>query len=91
MNIPTYQCHKKVQAFKIGKVSKLQVAPRQFDLLLEPVDTTFPLVRVDKAWGKQHDPKPGDYLVIYADGYKSVSPAEAFEEGYSLLEPSEED
>lgn len=27
--------------------------------------------------------KVGDYAVIYADGYKSVSPKAAFEEGYS--------
>lgn len=25
----------------------------------------------------------GDYAVVYADGYKSVSPAKAFDEGYT--------
>ena len=31
-------------------------------------------------------PTPGDYIVIYADGYKSWSPAKAFEEGYTRVE-----
>jgi len=28
---------------------------------------------------------PGDYYVVYEDGYKSISPAKAFEEGYTLI------
>lgn len=28
-------------------------------------------------------PAPGDYIVIYDDGYKSWSPAKAFEDGYT--------
>jgi hypothetical protein len=28
----------------------------------------------------------GDYAVIYEDGYKSVSPKAAFEDGYTLVE-----
>lgn len=28
-------------------------------------------------------PNPGDYIVIYEDGYKSWSPAKAFEDGYT--------
>ena len=27
----------------------------------------------------------GDYAVIYSDGYKSVSPKKAFEDGYTAL------
>ena len=30
-------------------------------------------------------PTTGDYYVVYADGYKSISPAKAFEEGYTRL------
>jgi hypothetical protein len=32
-------------------------------------------------------PVPGDYLVTYDDGYQSISPGKAFEEGYSEIEP----
>jgi len=31
-------------------------------------------------------PVVGDYLVEYEDGYRSISPKKAFEEGYSLAE-----
>ena len=30
----------------------------------------------------RHKPKAGGYYVVYDDGYKSYSPAKAFEEGY---------
>ena len=30
-------------------------------------------------------PKPGDYFVVYDDGYESYSPAKAFEEGYTRI------
>ena len=30
--------------------------------------------------------KPGGYYVRYPDGYESWSPAEAFEDGYTLVE-----
>jgi hypothetical protein len=36
-------------------------------------------------------PDLGDYLVIYEDGYKSWSPAKAFEDGYARhIEPSKD-
>jgi hypothetical protein len=31
----------------------------------------------------KHKPQVGGYFVQYRDGYKSFSPAAAFEEGYS--------
>ncbi|SHO54403.1 DUF2829 domain-containing protein [Vibrio quintilis] len=30
----------------------------------------------------RHMPEPGDYLVLYDDGYVSISPAKAFNDGY---------
>ena len=30
-------------------------------------------------------PRVGGYYVVYADGYKSFSPATAFEEGYTKI------
>ena len=33
----------------------------------------------------KHKPEVGGYYVVYEDGYKSFSPAGAFESGYTLL------
>jgi hypothetical protein len=33
----------------------------------------------------QAPPQPGGYFVVYKDGYKSFSPAKAFEEGYTRI------
>jgi hypothetical protein len=40
---------------------------------------------VDGAYLLKHDPRPGGYFVEYADGYRSFSPAEAFEAGYTRI------
>ena len=36
-------------------------------------------------WLDKHNPEVGGYYVVYEDGYKSFSPAKAFEEGYTLI------
>jgi hypothetical protein len=33
-------------------------------------------------------PVPGDFYVVYADGYQSFSPRKAFLEGYTREEPN---
>jgi hypothetical protein len=33
----------------------------------------------------KHAPEVGGYYVVYADGYKSYSPAKAFEDGYTQV------
>jgi hypothetical protein len=33
----------------------------------------------------KHKPEVGGYYVVYKEGYKSFSPAGAFEEGYALI------
>lgn len=38
---------------------------------------------VSREYVLKHNPKVGGYYVVYADGYKSWSPAQAFEEGYT--------
>ena len=83
---PRYRCHKEVQALKIGAV---EVMP-DGSALLEIADegssgSGFSPVPVDKSMIARYIPHFGDYLVIYADGYRSISPAKAFEEGYTRL------
>jgi hypothetical protein len=78
--IPTYQCHKRVQALKI----KLVVAnPRGYELHFD--GDRFVPMQFDDAWEAKHKPLPGMYVVWYEDGYVSCSPAAAFEAGYTLV------
>lgn len=48
-------------------------------------DKGYAPLEVDAAYVMQHNPQPGGYYVVYKDGYKSFSPAEAFEEGYTRI------
>jgi len=41
--------------------------------------------RLKQAMDQEHNPQPGGYFVVYKDGYKSFSPAKAFEEGYTRI------
>ena len=79
MEMPQYQCHKQVWALKI-----VEVVPKdgKFILRVEPPFT--PLV-VDADWHARHRPEAGGYYVVYEDGYKSYSPAEPFEGGYTPI------
>jgi hypothetical protein len=49
------------------------------------VDPGLSPIHVDGAYLLKHDPRPGGYFVEYADGYRSFSPAEAFEAGYTRI------
>lgn len=53
--------------------------------VLVPTDQRFARFCVDAAYVTKHNPQPGGYYVVYEDGYKSFSPAAAFESGYSLI------
>jgi hypothetical protein len=70
-----YQSHKIVTATQIIAVSTDgKTLLVEGDEIFEP---TVPAM-AEKA-------SLGDYAVIYEDGYKSVSPAAAFEDGYTCL------
>ena len=43
------------------------------------------LFKVDFEYMHKHKPQVGGYYVVYKDGYKSFSPAEAFETGYEKI------
>lgn len=51
---------------------------------MEVEEEGFAPVVLSARFVKKHDPQPGGYYVAYKDGYKSFSPAEAFESGYTL-------
>lgn len=84
--IPTYQCHKQVQALKIKAIIP---NPRGVELHFE--DERFCPIQFDEEWVNRHFPYPGGYVVWYgsdnyANNYVSFSPALAFEAGYTLVD-----
>lgn len=89
--LPRYQSHKKVYALKIAKIDfdidRAHAENRETDgsAIITPVENGYAPFKVDRAYVSKHDPKAGGYYVVYADGYKSWSPAEAFEGGYDLI------
>jgi len=80
--LPQYQCHKKVRAAKITGFRQNGNIDMP-DLLLGEIGAIVTLL---PDWHEKHKPQIGGYYVVYEDGYKSYSPAEAFESGYTAIE-----
>lgn len=78
--MPKYRCHKEVWALKIKKVEY------QTNGALLHFCNRYSPAFVNIAFLNKHAPESGGYFVVYEDGYKSWSPAEAFEKGYTLIE-----
>ena len=89
--MPKYRSHKVVRALKIKSVEldsdKAQAENRETDgsAIITPEEEGFAPFRVDFEYVRKHNPQAGGYYVVYPDGYKSWSPAKAFEEGYSRI------
>lgn len=87
--MPKYQCHKQVWALKIKAVAQ---GTQPTDLpggswMLHPADDGYGPLEVSHEWYAKHKPEAGGYYVVYEDGYKSYSPASAFESGYTHCAP----
>lgn len=76
--LPKYVCHKEVRALKIKDVLRTNGK-----YLLSFVDDGYAAIEVSNAWVDRFGPTKGSYYVVYADGYTSISPSNAFEEGYT--------
>jgi hypothetical protein len=50
---------------------------------ITPEEDGYAPFPVSRAYVLKHNPQAGGYYVVYSDGYKSWSPAQAFEEGYT--------
>lgn len=95
--MPLYQCHKRVWALKIKTVAvhasgDSSVGDAEFEgsdafqgAHLIPCEDGYAPVHVPADWYKKHKPSAGGYFVVYEDGYRSYSPADAFESGYALV------
>ena len=93
--MPRYKSHKEVHALKIKEVIVHAHPNTSFDDSefeksedfegghLMPEDEKFAPIPVDADWFRKHSPRGPGYYVVYQDGYKSWSPVEAFESGYS--------
>lgn len=84
--LPRYKCHKVVHALKIKGLNT--VPELEGGSVIEPADEGFAPFRVSPTLFARYVPSPGDYYVVYDDGYASFSPRKAFEEGYVRFEPS---
>lgn len=87
MVMPRYKCHKEVWALAIQMVMIDHAIDGDISAVwLVPVDKRYDKFEVSVDWYKKHDLSVGGYYVVYSDGYRSWSPAKAFEEGYTLLD-----
>jgi hypothetical protein len=77
--LPRYRCHKEVWALKIKDIDPA------FGIIT-PVEEGYAPFEVSEDYLVKHKPYVGGYYVVYKDGYRSFSPAEAFEDGYTLIE-----
>jgi hypothetical protein len=84
--LPMYQSHKNVWAFKI-KV----IYPKIDTAEIFPEDGTYGWITVSDDYIVKHNPEIGGYYVRDEDGYESYSPAKAFEDGYTLMPNKEVD
>jgi hypothetical protein len=89
--LPRYKCHKEVWALKIKEVVVAQ-SPEDGEgdfepgsVVIVPEDAKYARFIVGKDYAEKHKPHAGGYYVVYDDGYKSFSPAKAFEDGYTRL------
>lgn len=77
-----YVSHKEVHAVQITGIAPIDSADDSTKLYLANSDT----YKANHPMLSRYEPKIGDYLVAYKDGYMSISPRAAFEEGYTLAE-----
>jgi hypothetical protein len=82
VELPRYKCHKQVWALKIRHIVAMSDGAAE----ITPDDDRYAGFPVPKEYVDKHHPVPGGYYVVYQDGYKSFSPAEAFEAGYTRIE-----
>ena len=79
-DLPRYQCHKIVKGSKIVEM-EMQGSG---GALVKLEDKEEP-VMLTADFFLRFKPAVGAYLVVYEDGYVSVSPTDAFESGYTRL------
>jgi hypothetical protein len=86
VQMPRYRCHKEVWALKIADLTPIEgKGGKLAGMMMHPEEKGYAAFPLDGAYMSKHHPEVGGYYVVYPDGYKSFSPAKAFEDGYTLL------
>lgn len=89
VEMPKYKCHKEVWALKIVEIEHNNAddpnAETDGSALLSVAEGGYAKVHVDHDYMRKHKPEVGGYYVVYKGGYKSFSPADVFEDGYTLI------
>ncbi len=83
--MPKYRSHKIVHALKIKTFvqNESNGDPKDHNWATAiPENTRYAPFDIDRELFIKHKPGDGWYYIAYPDGYKSFSPAEAFESGY---------
>ena len=86
--MPRYKCFKEVWALKIKEIKRDgEGENRETDgsASITPEEEGYAPFIVNHDYMFKHKPVVGGYYVVYKDGYKSFSPADAFEDGYTKL------
>jgi hypothetical protein len=88
--MPRYHCHKEVWALKIKAILNPNEGIPSEDngeriLTFSDDGAEAAAFLVSPDYMAKHNPEIGGYYVVYKDGYKSFSPAAAFEEGYTRV------
>lgn len=83
MEMPKYISHKTVWALEIDTVTNDVDAAGAKMLTFR--DKGYAKMRAPLDMFARYVPVPGDFYVVYADGYKSFSPCKAFLEGYTKV------
>jgi hypothetical protein len=83
--LPRYRCHKVVRAAKIVRVGRVEGEMSDSGLRVLVFEEPLGEMVVSAQFVTKHVPRAGQMLVIYEDDYQSISPAAAFEAGYTRL------
>jgi hypothetical protein len=85
--MPKYKSHKVVWALKIKSIAKELAEYREIDgsATITPEEEGYEPFKVSSEYMNKHQPEVSGYYVVYEDGYKSFSPADAFEKGNTLI------
>jgi hypothetical protein len=81
--LPKYKSYKEVWALEIAKVIRHEEGG---DYGVSFKEGGFAPVALPPEMFSRYTPVPGDFYVVYADGYRSFSPRKAFLEGYNAIE-----
>jgi hypothetical protein len=89
-DLPRYRSHKEVRALQIERVGRKIIdggtPPEHVVRSVEFTNRAYGPINLPHVMFLRYMPVPGDYYVVYDDGYDSFSPKKAFEEGYTLIE-----